>query len=240
MNNNNFLCNKLDIGHEKINVTFECLDDIFNVKFIEINIIKGHSFGMVKGKIISKKLKPIIGFTTEIQVNDFDFDFKTINAYNIINNFNISNLCLLNYNKKGHAIFVPDKENGDYKKIKIHLLKYDNHSLVKSCGLHSEISQGCGGGGGGSIVTISKDETIFEKDEIPQIKWECDKCDKDSSHSNFIRMEGEIYTILKNFEWPDDYLADYVEVNFGKCKVCKSEMQWTSATDWKNFLCILY
>ena len=81
---------------------------------------------MVKGKIISKKLKPIIGFTTEIQVNDFDFDFKTTNAYNIINNFNISNLCLLNYNKKGRAIFVPDRENGDYKKIKIHLLKYDN------------------------------------------------------------------------------------------------------------------
>ena len=180
LNNNNFLCNKLDIGQEEINVTFECLDDVFNIKFIEINIIKGQSFGRVRGKIISKKLKPVIGFTTAIQVNDFDFDFKTTNAYNIINNFNMSNLCLLNYNKKGRAIFVLDKKNGNYKKIKIHIIKYDNHGLIKFCRLHSEISQGCGGGEA-SLATNSKDE-------IPQIKWECDKC-RQSSKEDFLTFD---------------------------------------------------
>jgi hypothetical protein len=178
LNNNNFLCNQLDIGQKEINVTFECLDDVFNIKSIEINIFKGYSGGIVKGTIISKKSKPIIGFTTPIQINDFEFE--TTNAYNIINNFNISNLYLLNY-KKGRPILLPDKENGYYKKIKLHILKYENHGLVKSCGLHSEISQGCGGGGGASLATNSKNE-------IPQIKWECDKCGQ-SSKEDFLTFD---------------------------------------------------
>ena len=114
LNNNNFLCNQLDIGQKEINVTFECLDDVFNIKSIEINIFKGYSGGIVKGTIISKKSKPIIGFTTPIQINDFEFE--TTNAYNIINNFNISNLYLLNY-KKGRQYFYQTKKMVIIKKL---------------------------------------------------------------------------------------------------------------------------
>ena len=148
LNNNNFLCNKLDIGQEEINLIFECLDDVFNIKFIEITIFKHtvSSSGVIRGEIISKKSDPILGFTTPIDINDFEF--KTTNTHNIISNINISNLHLLGYNN-GHPILYPDRENGYYKKIKIHLLKYDNHSLVKSCEPYSEVSKGCGCGSGG-------------------------------------------------------------------------------------------
>ena len=55
-------------------ITFECLDDVFNIKSIEINIVsKDIQVELLKVQLFLKT-KPIIGFTTPIQINDFEFE----------------------------------------------------------------------------------------------------------------------------------------------------------------------